>query len=124
MDQAMIQSNVLGVAQQMRSLGHEVYVNLEDDDVVEGQAPGTYVVDAIKKLEECDALLALKVVKGRSEGQLMEIGAAKAWGKPVVLCLKHGMGEGSYMDDSNIADQVLIWTDTTELLKKPEDITV
>lgn len=123
-EQQMVKSIVSTVADKLRVAGHDVYVNLEDKDVADDWQPGQYVAEAINKLKSCEVLLALKITKSRSEGQLMEIGAAIALGIPVVLCMQFEADEHTYLDDPNISNQVLMWEDTDDLLQKLGEITL
>ena len=45
----------------------------------------------------------------------MEVGAALALGKPIVLAQHHSVGEQSYLSDELIATQTEVWHGEAEL---------
>lgn len=118
MDQAVIKPIVLAVAQKLKDNGLDTYVNILDPDTPDGTPPARCVSVAIEKMRDCDSLLALKIVKNCSEGQLMEIGAAKALNIPVILFMNFEADEETYIDDPYISDQVVMWEDTADLIVK------
>ncbi len=113
-DQATVETRMSAVVRALRDAGYDVYINLEDRDTKGFSTTGEYVTDAIQKMESCDAIIIIKTSERRSEGQLMEIGAAIAYGIPRVLCLKKGLNDTTYLDDPLLSASTISWGDDND----------
>ena len=91
------------------------YCNLFDEAVTDLETPGQYEIAALQALRGQDVVVAIKPSEHRSEGQLMELGAAKALGIPYILCVHESAVETTYLDDPLLAAHTIVW-DTEESL--------
>ena len=79
------------------------YINLFDERTKSFTHPGEFVQDA---------MIVVKSSARKSEGQLMEIGAALYEKKPVSLLLHESAADQTYIDDSLISDMVVSWNES------------
>ncbi|MDD4983361.1 MAG: nucleoside 2-deoxyribosyltransferase [Candidatus ainarchaeum sp.] len=70
---------------------------------------------AYEMIKESDAIFAFVDVGEKSEGQLLEIGFAKAKGKKIVLAIKDGLG---YKFLRMIADEVIEFENLDDLINQ------
>lgn len=76
--------------------------------------PHQYVERALHQMRQCDVVYVVMTSPRRSEGMLMEIGAAIELKKPIVLAL-HESAEGkTYV--SEFADVIKTWKTESELI--------
>lgn len=79
-------------------------------------APGQYVHRGLAMLPQCQTVLVLQTSPRRSEGMLMEIGAALALGMRVVVA-QHSSAVGeSYIADPTLVHDSCIWNTDEELI--------
>lgn len=90
------------------------------EPLVKGDAtPDEYLRFAFKQLGDSDAVLILMTSPRRSEGMLMEVGAA-AWLKKKVILAQHESSVGqTYLP--TIADEAFVWQTEDDLFGKLED---
>ena len=88
------------------------YINLFDERTKSFTHPGEFVQDAMDRIKECDAMIVVKSSARKSEGQLMEIGAALYEKNPVSLLLHESAADQTYIDDSLISDMVVSWNES------------
>lgn len=95
--------------------GHEAYCNLFDEYRHTLVGPKPICMYAFETLKKYDALVAIVSSDRRSEGQLMEIGAAFALQKPVYL-MQHQSAVGkSYVPE--LAGETFVWNTNEELVE-------
>jgi nucleoside 2-deoxyribosyltransferase len=92
----------------------DVYCNLEDPESISLKEPHEFIEVAIRQLKTCDCLFALVTSERRSEGMLVEIGAALALGKPIILGQHESAVGTSYVPA--LASYSFVWKDDEELL--------
>lgn len=104
------------VVTQLENEGHEVYCPLFDERVAPLEDAGdvraifAHAFDGIKRQE---ALVVIISSERRSEGQLMEVGAALSQNKPVYLMQNKAAVGGSYLP--KLVAQTLVWSTDEEL---------
>ncbi len=97
--------------------GIKTYCNLYDDNCKNFTLPGEFVCTAIDELKECTKLVAIVASDHRSQGQLMEIGAAIALGMPVMTLMNVSAKGTGYIEDPHISSESQFWHDDEELLQ-------
>lgn len=83
-DQSVIEHRMKNIYKILVDGGIKTYCNLYGDNCKNFTLPGEFVCTAIDELKECTKLVAIVASDHRSQGQLMEIGAAIALGMPVM----------------------------------------
>lgn len=117
-DQVVITERMRMITSALKEAGVSYYFNKDDEKTAAFTSPGEFVRDAIRELEQCTMILVIKSTERRSEGQLMEIGAALAWEKKVVM-LQHVSTVGAtYLDDPDLSGQLMLWSSEDELLRR------
>ncbi len=84
--------------------------------VGQNAAAGDYVRAAIEAMKSCDTVLVLQASERRSEGVLIEIGAALAAGKKIVLAQHESSVGQTYLP--TVANTTFVWRDDSELLQQ------
>ena len=100
--------------------GVESYINIYDplyQSLVYNHATAMeYLQIALTGMEDCDTVLVLMTSERRSEGMLMEVGAAIARQKKIILA-QHASSVGkTYLN--TVADKTFIWHSEDELTEK------
>lgn len=120
-DDAVVLRRITRVVDVLKSQGHEVYCILFDDSRDAASPNGDLLKHALGRINTYDIVLAILTSDRRSEGMLMEIGAALAYDKPIYL-LQHESAVGkTYL--SEIADKTIVWHDELELENAVKTIT-
>jgi len=110
------------VVSALQAGGHEAYCQSLDPRVSELQGVAALLKYAFEILASCEALVVIVTSDRRSEGVLMEVGAALAVGKPVYLFWHTTTNEDS-SHLPKIATKVFRWQtddDLQDLLKRLE----
>jgi len=115
-DQAVIEHRMQRIYELLRDAGIKAYCNLYDDNCKDFTMPGEYIVAAIEELKECTKLLAIVASDHRSQGQLMEIGAALALGLPVLTLMNDSAKGTGYIEDSHISSETEFWHTDEDLM--------
>ncbi len=76
-----------------RSLGHEVYCSIEDEDDFKGQKKSNkdIMLHAYSECDKADMLFAFIRSDSMSEGMICEIGYMQGKGRPFALARKRGV---------------------------------
>lgn len=99
--------------------GNSVYCNMFDEETSSFSTPREFIDDALIKLRNYETVLVINTSERRSEGMLIEVGAALALGKRVVVA-QHTSSVGTmYLPE--LAAQSFVWHDDTELLELVTD---
>jgi hypothetical protein len=106
----------------LKDAGIDAYVNLSDPMIKTFTKPGQYIAHNFKMMQDRDTLIVVKSSSSRSEGQLMEIGAALYSGKRIVTLIKSGLEKDTYVHDSDISDESIFWDDEEDLLRKVKEV--
>lgn len=99
--------------------GVDYYINMFAEDWQSmrdrGATAGEFLELAFSSLEACDQLLALNTSSRRSEGMLMEIGAAKFLGKEIIFAQLSSSVDQTYLPV--VADRTFVWDDEETLFE-------
>lgn len=101
----------------LKEQGHEVYCPLFDEEIAPLEVAGdvkaifAHAFDGIKRQE---AMVVVISSERRSEGQLMEVGAALSAGKPVYLLQHRAAVKTSYLP--KLVTATYVWSSEEELL--------
>lgn len=102
------------VTASLRLAGHDPYCVMFDPDSMSARAaPGQVLCYALDRMREADAVVAIVASERRSEGQLIELGAAEAIGLPFYLFLHESAVGKSYLPE--LAAQTIIWSSPESL---------
>lgn len=119
-DQAALAERLRNVKNILDQLGIDHYINMYDpayQSLVDGNAPpDVYLAEAFKELKLSNVVLVVNTSDRRSEGMLMEVGAAKILGKKIILAQHQTSVGKSYLP--TIADQSFVWQTEDELVSK------
>ncbi len=114
-DKKLVESRIGKLYQILKGAGLDPYCNLYDRNCDGFSEPGQFVKAAIDEIEKYDALLAVVASEHRSQGQLMEIGAALALGKPVYTLMHASAKSTGYIEDPHISNEVAYWETEEDL---------
>lgn len=100
------------------------YINMFSpgySDLVERNATGDeYMRSALPNLQTSDVVLVLNTSPHRSEGMLMEVGAALAWGKKIILAQHVSSVGETYLP--TLVDKAFVWQSDEELLQEVKQL--
>ena len=96
--------------------GIEAYCNLFDSDTDGFTSPREFIENALEKLKRYDVLFVINTSERRSEGILIEIGAAISLGKEIVVAQHESSVGKTYMPE--LAKQHFVWQNDAELFDK------
>lgn len=101
-------------------LGVDYYINTfapEWQSMMDRKATGgEFLYVALKSMKTCDVVLVINSSDRRSEGMLLEIGAAAAMGKKIVLAQHQSSLGKTYLP--TVAEETILWHNEAELLQK------
>ena len=104
--------------------GHEAYCPLFDRRKIKLQAEQATkeIFDyAFENIAKCDGMVAIISSNRKSEGQLMEIGANLANGKPLYVFIHYSAAKSpSHMQ--KLATKVYIWSNSSDLAEQLANI--
>ena len=112
-DKLKVEARMRRVVDLLEGCGHEVYCNLFDGATESYGSPRQFLRRAIDQMNECDKILAIQTSPRRSEGMLIEIGAAIARDKSILLAQHQSATGKSYLPD--LAKQTQTWQNESEL---------
>lgn len=104
------------VVDALKEAGHEPYCPLFDELMAPFVAANdlkSVFAHAFKGIKENEAVVVINSSERRSEGQLMEIGAALISGKPVYLLQNKAAVDRSYL--SKVVTKTWVWETEDEL---------
>ena len=114
-DEAVVRARMREVVAALEQVGCAVYCNLFDPAWPSYHTPGEFIRRALSVLPQYDMVLVVQASPRRSEGMLIEVGAALALGKPIALAQHHSVGQQSYLSDKLIATRTEVWRSEAEL---------
>lgn len=122
-DQAALAERLRNVKNILDQLGIDHYINMYDpayQSLMDADAtPDAYLAEAFKELKLSNTVLVVNTSDRRSEGMLMEIGAAKILGKKIILAQHQSSVGKSYLPV--IADQSFVWQTEDELISRLQE---
>lgn len=80
---------------------------------------GEFLQLALKELKKCDKVLVIMASPRRSEGMLMEVGAAACLKKPIILAQHQSAVGQTYL--TTVAEHTLTWNTDDELINKVKE---
>ena len=119
-DFEVLRTRLTALKKMFDDLGFEYYMNTfapEWQSMMDRNATGgEFLQAALKELHTCDMVLVLNSSERRSEGMLMEIGAAVAMGKKIVMAQHVSSVGKTYLP--TVADSSFQWATEEDLLRK------
>ena len=112
-DKLKVEARMRRVVDLLEGCGHEVYCNLFDGATESYGSPRQFLRRAINQMNECDKIRAIQTSPRRSEGMLIEIGAAIARDKSILLAQHQSATGKSYLPD--LAKRTQTWHSESEL---------
>lgn len=92
------------------------YVDLFDDDANDLSEAGDFIRLTVGKLSGYDTLFVISTSERRSEGMLMEIGAALAAGKRIIYAQHETAVGKTYIPE--LAEYTFVWQTDDDLLEQ------
>jgi nucleoside 2-deoxyribosyltransferase len=121
-DRATVAERLQLVAQMLKDAGIQAYCNLHDTTIKRPADPKRCIDAALKALKSCDVVFVIQASERRSEGMLIEIGAAYAAGKPIILA-RHQSAKGkTYLDQ--LAQKTVDWRTNQDLQRVLQELIV
>lgn len=96
--------------------GHGVYCQLFDPSYPEMTNVSQWVNGALYVMNDYEVVLVINTSERRSEGMLIEFGAALARGKKIIYAQHESSVGMTYVPE--LADTAFVWSDENELIKK------
>lgn len=118
-DQQLLTARMRHVVDVLEGIGHEVYCYHFSAHRSEDTTPRQAMQEALSKLGDYDALFAIIASGRRSEGQLIEIGAALSQGKALYVAEHISAIDATYVP--TLADETFIWSTLDDLVKGIRD---
>lgn len=112
-DKLKVEARMRRVVDLIEDCGHEAYCNLFDGVTDNYDNPRQFLRRAIDQMNECDKMLVIQTSPRRSEGMLIEIGAAIARDKSILLAQHQSAAGKSYLPD--LAKRTRTWQNESEL---------
>jgi nucleoside 2-deoxyribosyltransferase len=103
------------IADTFNSAGVNYYINLFDTKWREDSKPKECLDIALQEMETSDFVLVIMASERRSEGMLVEIGAAYASGKKIILALHNSANGKTYLDQ--LAIKTVDWRTNEDLVR-------
>lgn len=122
-DHAVLQERLSGLRDVFNELGLDFYINIFAADwqamMDRNATSAEFLKDALRDMKTSDVALIIQSSERRSEGMLIEIGAAFAMGKKIVLAQHVSCVGKTYLP--TIANHTFLWNDNAELLELSKD---
>ncbi|MBI2663217.1 hypothetical protein HYX15_01655 [Candidatus Woesearchaeota archaeon] len=106
--------NLRAICSSLEKAGHRIYCSLWEEHFYK---ENNYTADqiyehALKKMQDCDAFLALVKSNDRSKGMNKEKEEAVRLNKKIYLAIKRGL---DFQDFRNVANEAIEWDNLEEL---------
>ena len=112
-DRAIVIERLQLITQLLQDAGIQAYCNLYDTTIQRPAGPKPCIDAALKALKDCDIVFVIQASDRRSEGMLIEIGAAYAAGKPIILARHDSAKDKTYLDQ--LAYKTVDWRTNDDL---------
>lgn len=112
-DKATVTKRMHLITSTFKSIGVDAYCNLFDTQRESLNSAKDFIDSALKELETADIVFVVMTSERRSEGMLIEIGAAYAAGKPIVLAQHESAKHKTYLDQ--LAKKTVLWQTDADL---------
>jgi hypothetical protein len=119
-----LRQRLSGLRDLFGEMGLDYYINTFASDwqamMDRGATGGEFLDFALEDMKTSDLVLVLNSSERRSEGMLMEIGAAVAMNKKILLA-QHQSSIGKTYTNT-VADETFVWSSESELLEKVRQV--
>lgn len=115
-DHVSVRARMKRIVQIFEEQGVEAYCDLFDSRCNTMTQPKQFIEHDLKELRRCDKIFVIMTSARRSEGMLIEVGAALAFQKPIVLMQCVASVGSTYLD--TIAQYTVLWQNDAELFEK------
>ena len=119
-DITVLRQRLNAVRAELEQMGLSYYINTFAagwQEMMDRNATGgEFLHFALKDMKTSDVVFVIQASERRSEGMLMEIGAAVAMGKKIILAQHQSSVGKSYLP--TVADTTFVWQTEQELLDK------
>lgn len=112
-DQKVVEARMKRLVATLEEDGHDVYCQLFDEDTAEFTEPKQFLERTLAVLADYDTVLVIMTSPRRSEGQLIEIGAALVLHKRLVVAQHESSVGVTYVP--TLAEASATWKDDDEL---------
>jgi len=112
-DERAVRERMDRVVAALKENGHDVYCNLFDDGTIGFVNPEQFMHRALAILPSYDVVLVIQASARRSEGLLMEVGAALALHKQIILAQHESSVGQTYLPA--LANRTETWRNSEEL---------
>lgn len=112
-DKTTVERRMNAVLDVFHAAGLETYCIMCDERTAGFTNPGQYIRLALREVKNSDVVFALKSSERRSEGQLLEIGAALALDIPVIYAQHESSIGNTYVD--TLAEHTFLWQNEGDL---------
>jgi len=112
-DQTVVKERMTRIKELFDAAGVRMYCDLFDEEIQHLASWREFMVDALEKLKSYDQILFIITSPRRSEGMLMEAGAAYTMQKPMCV-MQHESSKGQ-VNLPTICDAVYEWSNEAEL---------
>lgn len=121
-DRAAVAERLELITQILKDAGIQAYCNLHDTTIERPADPKRCIDAALKALKSFDVVFVIQASERRSEGMLIEIGAAYAAGKPIILARHHSAKGKTYLNQ--LAHKTLDWRTNQDLQRALQELIV
>lgn len=112
-DEIVLENRLRLMVDELERLGHDVYCFHFSGSQRPGIQPKEAILEALSRLQDYDALFVMLASERRSEGLLIEVGAAISQGKKLFIA-QHASAVGkTYLPD--LAEYSYVWSNEAEL---------
>lgn len=115
-DIELVTERMTKVRDVLMGMGLDPYVDRFDADTKKLTAAGDFIRLTVGKLVNYDILFVISTSGRRSEGMLMEIGAALAFDKPIVYAQHQTALGKTYIPE--LAEKTFVWETDDDLLEQ------
>lgn len=113
-DVSAVESRLAAVRDMLLAGNHEVYCFHFDVERTDDMSEAECIRCALKKMVDYDTLIVIATSERRSEGMLIEVGAALARGKQVIYAQHESAIGKTYLPD--LASRSFVWSTDDQLM--------
>lgn len=119
-DKAIITSHMKAVCDVLEHHGFDVYCSIYDNATKGFESPQQYILLALDELKRSDMVLVVQSSERRSEGMLVEVGAALSQNKQIIVARHVSALDKSYL--YSLADYSFDFETSQELVESIERV--
>ena len=114
-DQALVRERMFGIKKVLDRLSIQSYCDLFDIATESFTEPQQFIRSALDELAKSDVLLVINTSERRSEGMLIEVGAAITRGLPIIYAQHESSINKTYLP--SLANETFVWREEEQLLE-------